>query len=108
MRVYKVTSNILYLGSHFPLDHNYGKLGESECCEWHESLDLQLLRFNNINIIEHVDKGETIENFLYMAEIPKKAYKLYREEHDREGYSEIAEMYINYDWIEIINKKYKK
>jgi hypothetical protein len=102
-----ITSNVLHLGGHFSLDHDYGKLGESGCGEWHESLDLQLLRFNNINITEHVDKGETIENFLFMGEMPKKAYKQYRKEYDKEGYSEIAECYINYNWVEIASKKYK-
>ena len=106
MKVYMITSNILHLGGHFPLDHNYGKLGESGCMEWHESLDLQLLRFNNIRILEDVE-GETIENVLFMAEMPKKAYKKYRKEFEKEGYSEIAEMYINYDWIEITSKKFK-
>ena len=39
--------------------------------------------------------------------MPKKAYKQYRREHDLEGYSEIAESYIDYDWTEIASKKLK-
>lgn len=107
MKVYMLTVNILYKGGHFPLGHNYGKMGESTCCEWHESLDLQLARFNNVKITEDLDKEDTVENFLYMADIPKKGYKKYREEFDREGYSEIAEEYINYDWKVVTSKKYK-
>lgn len=107
MKVYKVTVNALQEGSHFPLYHDYDKLGENECCEWHDSLDLQLLRFNNVRITEKVDKGTTIECFLFMADIPKKGYKLYREEHEKEGYSEIAEQYINYNWTIVTSKKFK-
>lgn len=107
MIVYKITSNILFNGGHFPLEFNFGKMGEVDWFEWHESLDLQLARFNNIKITEKIDKGETIENFLFMAEIPKKEYKRYRKEYDKEGYSEIAENHINYDWTIVAVKKFK-
>jgi hypothetical protein len=107
MIVYKVTANALEEGSHFPLYYDYGTLGENECCEWHESLDLQLLRFNNIRITEKVDRGTTIECSLFMAKLPKKEYKRYREEYEKEGYSEIAENSINYDWTIVTSKKFK-
>ena len=42
-----------------------------------------------------------------MAKLPKKEYKKYRKEYEKEGYSEIAENSINYDWTIITSKKYK-
>lgn len=80
--------------------------GNGDALEWHESLDLILARYNNIKIEEDVER-EVIECIIFMAQMPRKAYKQYRREYDLEGYSEIAESYIDYDWIEIVSKKLK-
>ena len=42
-----------------------------------------------------------------MAELPKKEYKKYRKEYDKEGYSEIAENSIDYNWTIVTSKKFK-
>ena len=54
MRVFKITADIFYDGQHFPVDFNCGAFGEGDSLEWHESLDLQLVRFNNIKISKKV------------------------------------------------------
>ena len=107
MRVFKITADIFYDGQYFPVDFNCGAFGEGDSLEWHESLDLQLVRFNNIKISKKVNKGTVIECFLFMAKLPKKEYKKYRKEYEKEGYSEIAENSINYDWTIITSKKFK-
>lgn len=108
MKVYKIQVNQLYDGQHFPLTFNCGAFGDGGILEWNESLDFKLAQFNHIVIDdEQVVKGDIIECFLFMAELPKKIYKGYRKEYDKEGYSEIAETHINYDWIEVTSKKYK-
>ena len=106
MKVYKVTANILFDKQHFPINFSCEPFGNGDALEWHESLDLILSKFNNISVLEDC-KGEVVECNIFMAKMPKKAYNQYRREHDLEGYSEIAESYINYDWIEIASKKLK-
>jgi hypothetical protein len=106
MIVYIIQSNVLYKGGHYPTDFTCEPFGESGCLEWHKSLDLMLAKYNNIKFLEDV-KGETTECFLFMAELPKRNYKAYRKEYDKEGYSEIAENFIDYNWTIIASKKQK-
>ena len=107
MKVFKVTADILHDEQNFPVDFNCGAFGEGDSLEWHESLDLQLAKFNNVKVTEKVDKGTVIECCLFMGKLPKKEYKKYRKEHEKEGYSEIAENNIDYDWTIITSKKFK-
>ena len=108
MIVYKIQANILYQEQHFPIGINCGAFGDGGILEWHESLDLKLAQFNNIKVIDKdAEKGNIIECFLFMAKLPKKEYKKYRNEYELEGYSEIAEEYINYDWTIVTSKKFK-
>ena len=106
MKVFKVTANILYLGGHFPIDFTCEPFGEGDALEWNKSLDLMLAKYNNIKLLEG-EKGDIVECFLFAANLPKKVYNIYRDECEREGYSEIAEGVINYDWDILLSKKIK-
>lgn len=108
MIVYKIQVNQLYEEQHCPLNFNCGVFGDGGILEWHESLDFKLAQFNHIVIDdEQVTKGDVIECFLFMAELPKKEYKKYRKEYDKDGYSEIAEHSIDYNWTIVTSKKQK-
>lgn len=108
MIVYKIQVNQLYEGQHCPLDFNCGAFGDGGILEWHKNLDLKLAQFNNIKVVDkNAEKRDVVECFLFMAKLPKKEYKKYRKEYDKEGYSEIAEDFINYDWTIVTSKKFK-
>jgi hypothetical protein len=106
MKVYKITANILHQEQHFPIEFSCKGIGLGDALEWHESLDLMLLKYNNIQITEQTETN-IFECFLFMADIPKKQYKKYRKEYDLEGYSQIAENYIDYNWDIVTSKKIK-
>lgn len=64
---------------------------KGDSLEWHESLDLQLVRFNNIKISKKLIIKELLLNvFIYGKSCRKKNIKV-RKEYEKEGYSEIAE-----------------
>lgn len=61
MKVFKVTADILHDEQNFPVDFNCGAFGEGDSLEWHESLDLQLAKFNNVKVTENnIDYDWTI------------------------------------------------